>query len=76
MKETKKDPTSPVIDVRDTIPRSAVEAALTRWQEQHKQLELSSVATNTVIAELKALLAPPAQPEEEPPPIDRPITKG
>lgn len=40
------------------IPRSAVEAALTRWQEQRKQLELSIVATNTVIAELTALLAP------------------
>jgi len=42
----------------NTIERAVIEAALTRWQEQRRQLELSIVATNTVIAELTALLAP------------------
>jgi len=54
----------------DTL-RAAIEAALTRWQDQRKQLELSIVATNTVIAELTALLAPapkkvPTPPEDKP----------
>ena len=55
----------------EDIKRAAIEAALTRWQEQRKQLELSIVATNTVIAELTALLAPapekvPTPPENKP----------
>ena len=56
----------PAIEAGDTIPRGTIEAALTRWQEQRKQLELQIVATNTVIAELTALLAPPAPPEDKP----------
>ena len=51
----------PVIDAGGSISRSSIEAALTRWQEQRKQLELSIVATNTVIAELTALLNPPKE---------------
>ncbi len=62
---------TPVIDAGGTIPRSSIEAALTRWQDQRKQLELSIVATNTVIAELKALLEPSA-PEEALTPEDKP----
>ena len=58
----------PVIDAGGAIPRVNIEAALTRWQEQRKQLELSIVATNTVIAELTALLAP----EPDKPPEDKP----
>ena len=66
----------PIIDIAEAanvVPRSSIEAALTRWQEQRKQLELSIVATNTVIAELTALLNPPA-PEKVPlpPPEDKP----
>lgn len=49
----------PVIDAGGSIPRAAIEATLARWQEQRRQLELSIVATNTVIAELTALLSPP-----------------
>ena len=48
------------------IPYSVVEAALTRWQEQRRQFELSIVAANTVIAELTALLNPPTPPEDKP----------
>jgi hypothetical protein len=51
----------PVIDAGGNISRSSIEAALTRWQEQRKQLELSIVATNTVIAELTTLLNPPKE---------------
>jgi len=51
--------TPPVIDAGGAdIPRSIVEATLARWQEQRKQLEITVVATNTVIAELTALLNP------------------
>ena len=53
----------------NTIERAVIEAALARWQEQRKQLELSIVATNTVIAELTALLAP--TPEKVPTPDDK-----
>lgn len=63
--------TPPVDDAGGSISRATIEAALTRWQEQRRQLELSIVATNTVIAELTALLAPvpeqvPAPPEDKP----------
>ncbi len=59
--------TPPVIDAGGPIARATIETALTRWQEQRKQLELSIVATNTVIAELTALLAPVPEKVPEPP---------
>lgn len=71
--EFKQSTTPPAIDAGGSISRAVIEAALTRWQEQRRQLELSIVATNTVIAELTALLAP--VPEQVPvafPPEDKP----
>jgi len=40
------------------VRHSTIEAALTRWREHYHQLELQTVATNTVIIELTKLLAP------------------
>lgn len=52
-----------IIPVAVNTIRVAVETALTRWQEHRRQLEIQTVATNTVIAELTALLnAPPPAP--------------
>jgi len=64
--------TPPVSGAGEPIQRSVIEAALTRWQEQQHSLELQVVATNTVIAELTALLTPLAPPEEKHPnpPLD------
>ena len=56
--EFKPSTKPPVIDAGGSIPRSTIEAALTRWQEHRKHLELDTVAANTVIAELTALLVP------------------
>jgi hypothetical protein len=40
------------------VPRATIEAAINKWKDHLRQIEIQIVATNTVISELNNLIEP------------------